>query len=201
MAFVPAPNIIQVELRASKALVNVENRWFINTFHEPTAADMLAIAIAINPQIVADWLPLLPTDLVFREMHQRSLHTANGIERSDAFSPLNVGTAAGEPLPNSNTICASLRSLFSGRSARGRLYWMGLTIDQVTTNQVNALVLNDIQDAIRNTRNAISALGFQWTLVSFISNGVPRPGGPVYFIMQDAIFVDARVDSQRGRME
>lgn len=200
MPFVPAPNIVQVEIRATKAGIPIENRIHVDVLHTPTPADLGSIETAVATAVNADWPALLPTDVTITELVQRSLQTQNDISRTLQFGGPLVGTAGGEPLPNECTICAKLTSLFTGRSARGRLYWLGLTIDQVTTNHVSALVLNDIQDALRNIRNALTAVGFRWVVVSYINNGAPRPGGPVYFQVQDAVFVDDVVDSQRGRM-
>lgn len=201
MPFVAAPNIVQVEVRGTKDGRNVENRIFVNVFHAPTAADLTAISVALGPIINAEWRPLLPTDVNLVELHLRSMHTQNDIELSSPFFVPSPGTAGGPPLPNLNTVCASLRTAFTGRSARGRLYWMGLTEQIVTGNIVDLAFLNSVQSALRSVRNAITALGFGWTIVSYIANGAPRVGGPVYFLVQDIIFVDSIVDSQRGRMK
>jgi len=37
-------------------------------------------------------------------------------------------------------------------------------------------------------------------IVSYYSGGALRPGGPVYFVITDALAVDTTVDSQRGRL-
>jgi len=200
MPFTPVPNVIQVEIRGLKALQHVENRLMVDVFHEPTSADTLAIATALSPVLVASWLPQLPTSYSLVELHQRSLHAENAIERSDAFGVGDVGTQGGTPAPNNVTICASLRTLFTGRSARGRLYWQGLSEAQYDENIVSSATLTAIQSAIRDVRDSISSLGYKWIIVSFFSNGAPRVGGPVKFVIQDAIFTDNVIDSQRRRL-
>jgi len=200
MPFVAAPNIVSVEIRGTKDGRNVENRIYVNVAHTPLAADLLAISTALGPIINGEWRPILPTDVNLTELHLRSLHSQNDIELTTPFFVPSPGTAAGAPLPNMNTVCASLRTAFTGRSARGRLYWMGLTENNVAGNLVDLATLNSIQSALRSVRNAMTGLGYFWAIVSFISNGIPRPGGPVYFPVQDIIFVDTQVDSQRGRM-
>jgi len=189
-----------VEIRATKDGIPVENRIHVNCFHDPTAADLAAIANAVAVVVNNDWRDALPSDLNLREVFVRSLQTQNGITHTLAFGQPAPGLFTGEPLPNEVSFCAKLTSLFSGRSARGRLYWMGLSIDQVAGNFVIAANANNIQAGLRNMRDAIAALGFAWVIVSYRSNNAPRVGGPVYFIVQDAVFVDTKVDSQRGRM-
>jgi len=200
MPFVEAPNIVMIEVRGTKAGEDVENRFHVDVFHEPVAADLVALAAAINPIILANWLPLLPTDFVMREVHMRSLHALNHIEQTFPFAPTDVGTAAGNPAANNITFCVSLRSLFTGRSARGRLYWLGLSEDQYTVNTFLATPLAGVLAAVNAVRAAIAAIGFRWVIVSYISGGAPRPGGPVYFVVENAVAVDAIVDSQRGRL-
>jgi len=199
MAFVAAPNIVQVEIRATKANIAIENRIHVNVLHQPTAADLTNIETALATVINADWPALLPSDVTIRELFQRSLHLPNDISKTTSFGGPLVGVANGEPLPNQNTLCAKLTTGFTGRSARGRLYWLGLSIDQVDSNQVLGGVANSIQQALRNMRNALTAASYVWTVVSFQTNNAPRVGGPVYFTVQDAVFTDLQVDTQRGR--
>jgi len=200
MPFVAAPNIVQVEIRATKDSIPVENRIHVNVFHTPTAGDMANIEDVIATSINANWPALLPTDVTIRELFQRSLQTENDITRTLSFGGPLVGTVGGPVLPNECTICSKLTSGFTGRSARGRLYWLGLAVDQVDGNDVLTAVTNSIQAALRDIRDGLTALGFRWCIVSYRNNNAPRVGGPVYFFVDDAVFTDNRIDSQRGRM-
>lgn len=201
MPFVPAPNIVSVELRSTLSGVPVENRLHVNVFHTPVVADMNAIAGALATAINADWIADLPTTWVMNEIFIRSQEIQNGPQATYPQSPtLFTGTHGSPQLPNSNTLCVSLRSTSAGRSARGRFYWQALCEDQVTDNFVLSTPAGNILNDVISLNTAINGLGYQWQIVSYIANGAPRVGGPVYFPIAALTLVDLRVDSQRGRM-
>jgi len=201
MAFVAAPNIVQVEIRAILDGQHVENRIYINCLHEPTAADFNNIGNALSGVVSSDWVPLLPTTWVGNEFFLRSLHTQNAIQEtiplpSGSFTGTNINAA----MPNNVTLCVSLRSSFAGRSARGRLYWQALTKNQVTESTMNTADANAITAAVQAIDVAMTANGYDWSIVSFVSNKAPRVGGPVYFSINNVLITDFVVDSQRRRL-
>jgi len=46
----------------------------------------------------------------------------------------------------------------------------------------------------------IAGLSHFWVIASYFQNGAPRVGGPVYFVVDQIVFVDGIVDSQRRRL-
>lgn len=199
MAFVPAPNIIRLEVIGVKALQKVENVIHIDCFHQPTVADANAIITACANSIAAAWPARLPTDTTINTLRCTSLHQANDFQVEQSFTVPQVGTGIGQPLPNEVSFCVSLRSNSIGRSARGRLYWLGLHTNQITGNSVTSVEAGLIRDAVEAFRQAIVSVGFAWVIVSRFANKVPRPGGPVYFVVTSVRNVDLIVDSQRRR--
>lgn len=201
MPFVAAPNIVQVEMRYTLDAQKCENRIMVNVLHEPTVADMTAIASNVSNALITEWLPLLPNTLVYTELFCRSMHVQNGPQASFPITPAQgTGTNIGSALPNSNTLCVSLRSNLAGRSARGRLYWPALMETVVVGNTVDTAHVTAITNAVRAIDVNLTAAGFLWEIVSFFSNKVPRPGGPVYFEVSDILVVDRIVDSMRRRL-
>lgn len=200
MPFVPAPNIVQVQIRATKDSQFVENRIHVNCFHEPTAADLALIAGGVETAVRTSWVDDLPGDVTLREVYVKSLHEENGIEFTAAFPTNTTGAVVGDPLPNHVTACISLRSGQVGRSARGRMYWLGLTEPQVQGNNLTASTMAALVVDVNEVYNVFFNNGFRWVIVSYQSGGIPRPGGPVYFIVNGIIFTDSTVDSQRRRL-
>jgi len=200
MPFVPAPNIVRLEIRATKAGQKIENRLHINCFHEPTMADFSAIHSIVVTSVTSAWVPQLPGDLTLNSNFFVSLHEENGIQLEAPYAAGLVGTNLGQAAPNQNTICVSLRSGAAGRSARGRLYWMGLTEEQYNGNVMDAPDLTAIVGAVDNLRAQLIAGGYHWMIVSYIHNNAPRVGGPVYFDILSVLAVDNVLDSQRRRM-
>jgi hypothetical protein len=200
MPFVPAPNIVEVQLRATFDGQQVMNRIHVNVLHAPTEADCAAVAAAVGDWWDTNVQALVATNVVMREIYVKSVATANGPEATfSAGFPL-VGTKAGDSLPNNVALAVSLRTGLTGRSARGRWYWYGITEDQVDANTMMGGTIASIDAAITNLLNEIEALGFLWVIVSYIANGGPRVGGPVYFTVNTITVVDSTVDSQRRRL-
>jgi len=201
MPFIPAPNIVQVEIRALMDGQHVENRIFVNVFHEPTVADLTLVANPISNVVLTNWVPLMPSTVVFTELFCRSMHVQNGPQ---ATFPIPVGSGTGTnispSLPNNVALCVSLRSNFAGRSARGRLYWLALTETDVTESRVSSTKVTAITTAVQALDTAIQGAGFDWQIVSFFTNNAPRVGGPVYFSVNGILIVDNVVDSQRRRL-
>jgi hypothetical protein len=129
------------------------------------------------------------------------LQSENAIQITFGVTPGTVvGSNAGAALPNNVTACVSLRSNFAGRSARGRLYWQALTETQVVGNTIDTSVAGDIVAAVQAIDVAMTGLGYELSIVSYINNGAPRVGGPVYFFVSDILMTDFTVDSQRRRL-
>jgi hypothetical protein len=103
-------------------------------------------------------------------------------------------------LPGNVSIAVSLRTGLTGRSARGRWFWQGLTEGQVVGNTLDSGLGLSIVAAFNNLITIINAFPSTLVIASYVSNGAPRPGGPVYFIVNTALLVDLTVDSQRGRL-
>lgn len=201
MAFTPAPNIVLVELRGLLDGQRVENRIHVNVFHEPTVGDMDDIDTNISSIITTFWVPLLPPSWAMTEIFMRSLHTENDIQQTYPKSAGTfTGTNAGVALPNNVTFCVSLRTGFAGRSARGRLYWPALIETLVTGNTLDTGYVADIVEAVDGLRSNIALLSYAWVIVSYINGGAPRVGGPVYFLVDTVLAVDAVVDSMRRRL-
>lgn len=200
MSFVPAPNIVELQFRQTFDLQRTMNRIHINVLTVPTEAICQSIATAGAVWWTNNVAPLVPPELQLREVYCKSLAVENGPQATFS-SGFPAPGALGQPaLPNSVSIAASLRTGLTGRSARGRWFWQGLTENQVTGNEVAAGTLTSIDAALTNLKAAIAGLGYAWVIVSFFSGGGPRPGGPVYFLVSDILFIDSVVDSQRRRL-
>lgn len=201
MAFIPAPNVVQVEIRSLNDGQKIENRLFVDVFHEPLQSDLDALAGAVSAAVSTQWVPRMPSTWVCTEFFLRSMHTANSIQ-STYPQPASsfTGTGGGAALPNNVSLCVSLRTGNAGRSARGRLYWQALMEPDVAENTVGTSAVVGITNAVSTLRSNILALGYAWIICSFIANGVPRPGGPVYFPVTSILVVDPVVDSMRRRL-
>jgi len=178
----------------------------MNRIHIGTAATLPSEAIcAAFAASGASWWDgniraLVPATMQLNQVQVQSIAEANGPQATFSSGLPHAGTNGGNAMPNNVAFCVSLRSGLTGRSARGRWYHGGLTEDQVVGNDATAPFVAAVVAAIDNLLTTISGLGGTPVIVSYVSGGIPRPGGPVKFVITDALAVDATVDSQRGRL-
>jgi len=198
MAFVPAPNIIMCEIRGQKDGQLIENRIMVDALHDPTPADLQTMVDVLTFWINNTYKTLVPVDVTFTGLKITSLKSINAIQLTTGLAI--VGTIANPSAPNEVSYCISLRTGLSGRSARGRFYWLGLALASIgTQNRVGAPFRTLSTAAIQTLIGAITAANFRWVIVSYRTNKAPRVGGPVYFPVLTATTTSDVVDSQRRR--
>lgn len=199
MPFVPAPNIIMVEARCTMDGQNVENRFMC---HSPSAVDAAMVedvAIAVWNWWENDYATVLTNQVTLREVVATDLTVADGVQFTYAPDTTTTGTFGGVPLPNEVSLCISLRTGNRGRSARGRYFQLQVPEDaRLGANTITptyAALAVGAGTALIAALDSLAPL----TIVSFISNNAPRPGGPVYFHVTSALIVDNVLDSMRSR--
>jgi len=142
----------------------------------------------------------LSNEVNLRGVVATSMHELNGPQFTYAPDATTTGTGTATPLPNEVSLCVSLRTGARGRSARGRWYMLSVDEGQMqNTNQVTDAHAEACAASLRNLNSIIIGLGYLLVIVSYVSNKVPRPGGPVYFPVTNAIVVDTIVDSMKRR--
>lgn len=200
MAFVPAPNIAQVEWRCTRNGQQIENRLMVNMLADPTSNMLTALAVTMW-----DWwenihAPHISDEVLLREVVVTYLGVANGLQVTYAPDTTTTGVLTVGALPNESAFCVSLRSGLRGRSARGRWYTVSVVFDQmVDANFLTSTAVSDFVADLNALLTEITNSGYLPVIVSYRTNNAPRVGGPVYFIITNATAVDAGVDSMRRR--
>lgn len=200
MSFVETPNIVEVQFRCTFQGSQTMNRIHVNVMHEPTEADCIAVASDCAGWWVDNVAALVNVSLALREVYVKSLATQPGPEATFSAGLPLTGSLSGEALPANCSLAVSLRSNLTGRSSRGRWFWQGFEEGQCNGSIVSSGTIASIDAAMTNLADVIDSGGWTWTIVSYFSEGVPRPGGPVYFSVQDILLVDNVIDSQRRRL-
>lgn len=198
MAFQPAPDcaesVIQYALPGAPG-VNVLN-WEYAGVYDQEAIDALAAAVdGVISELIA---PYLQVGTTYVGTTVRGLSSPIDLEATEVTA--TPGTGAGTSIPNNVSFVTSLRTGFTGRSARGRVYHMpppaSFFTGPNTVSQTYADAQIDILEAL------IAAAGTElWTLVVLsrqqnnviLANAVPRP-------VTDLVSRNLRTDSQRGRL-
>jgi hypothetical protein len=199
MAFVPVPQAVQAEL-----VFRQDNQIMQNVLHyESTSAWTPADMQELGSLLVGWW----SSDLRPQQVTVMSLVNIKLTDLSTAIAPV-INYAVGLPLagsraeaamPNSVTLCITKRTLFRGRSYRGRIYHCGMSELQVTDNSVSALTASNLVDAYLPLLSLVGTVEtYTLGVVSRYENGIARNPG----IITPVISLDAntRVDTQRRRL-
>jgi len=200
MPFVPAPNIMSVEMRAIRNGQKVENRVNINAMAPVIRASLEDVAIGLWNWWVADYAPLLSIGVQLSEVVATDLSIPDGEQFTYNPGGIVTGGIVGASLPNESAFCVSLRSGNRGRSARGRFFTLSVNVAQMADdNNLTAAAAGLFVAALNTLRTNIAAGGRALTIVSYRTNNAPRPGGPVYYPVTSAVMTDTLVDSQKRR--
>lgn len=199
MAYVPAPQIAQTEIRALQAGQKIENRIMVDALTPITPVVLADIAGLVLTWASSTYFLNVTNNVSLTEVVSTDLTTQNGSQISAQPSIGVAGTAGENPMPNESAFCVSLRSSARGRSARGRFYAFGLDKELVVANEVAGSYRTAIVGALNSLISVLDTNGYALVVVSFVANGAPRVGGPVYFPITSAVSVDATVDSMKSR--
>lgn len=202
MPFVPVPATVKLQWFYTYNGQPCMNRIHVSVPETlPSAGTCQVLANAGASWWLGNAQSLVPPSCALRLVEATSIAEQNGNSATFSSGLPAAGTHLINALPGNVTLAVSLRTGLTGRSARGRWYWVGLSEDQVDDNNVNAGVASAITGAMDNLLSTITGLSSTPVIVSYQSGGVPRPGGPVKFLITDALLVDTVVDSQRGRLK
>lgn len=201
MAFIPVPNVAQVNVRGTYLNEQVENTLYVRQNVGWTAESLSLMCGAIATWFQASMLPLLSTFYTFREAYAVDLTTvSSGTATASPVSTATGGTA-GDPLPGNVALCASFRTGSRGRSFRGRNYVCGLVEPNVTGNNIASTWANSVVNAYEQLLIPDEWLATiqEWVVVSRYANNQPRSSG-IATRITDVLVVDTFVDSQRRRL-
>lgn len=185
------PTAYQVETRGTLFGQLIENVWHVigpDPFDPTVAADVAATFQTGYANIYAS----LSQDIDLREIFVHNLNGAVSGEATLAITPPAAGGIVEDGEPGNVAICISLRTALAGRSTRGRKYFSGLPVGDVTGNTVNTITVGAILVAINDL------------IAALLTNGTPMaifsPTRLLLTQVSAATAVDFSVDSQRRRL-
>lgn len=202
MAFQPVPDTVEVDVIYTMNAEIVQNSFYASLAGGYAIADLDLLAAAVGVAIVASWLPQQNADALYLRTEVRGLAFENDIVAEDSVGN-GPGLLGGVPLPNNVTFAVKKASGFTGRSARGRTYWIGMPQNKLqiaNENLVIAAYVTSVVAAVDAIRVAINA-ATSWSpvLVSRFADGVKRTTG-ITFPWIGTSNVNSVVDTLRGRL-
>lgn len=199
MPFQSVPNTAEIVLTYTVAGVE-----FNNVLHAKRAAGYDATQLASLASSVSGWVttslkPLMSSSASFLRVTVRGLQNQNDFVVVNS-SAQGVG-AINSPCQALNVAaCITLKSVFTGRSARGRFFWGGVPENQrASATTLVQTYVDAVRDAIDALIAVLQAISWILTIVSRYTNGALRPTG-VTFDVVDVVSRNNLIDSQRGRL-
>lgn len=168
-----------------------------------SAADLFDLANAIKTawKVTTGTIGIagnITQDVTIQRVVATDLSEEDGVQEvSNVADGPAGGTAAA--LENGIALCASLRTGFSGRSFRGRLYVPGISSSNGGSdpNHVGGTYATNMQTAVTNTFQG-TGVRAGWGVLSRVHNGLLRENAICTPIT--SVVVNTRLDSQRRRM-
>ncbi len=202
MAFQPVLDCVEIDMIFTQNGVTCQNVFYGKLPGGYLLADLVALAAQIDVNWQGNWRTEQPSEVEYVRTEVRGLAVENDLIATDDSSA-NPGTHIGDTLPNNVTFAIKKESGLTGRSARGRTYWIGIPATELVAadeNQLEAAYIALLVANIGTVRTSISAVGlWEPVLVSRFSGGVPR-SPTVTFPWISETNVDTRIDTQRGRL-
>lgn len=163
-------------------------------------ADLTSLADVVDAAVASNWLAQQSEDLTYVKTTVRGLALENDqeVENNDGTG---IGVVLTSAFPGNVSISIKKSSVLTGRSARGRLYWIGMPTSKVGANQ-NIVIqnyLDDVVTAVDAVRIAINVSAWTAALVSRFTAGAPRSEGKL-FDWTSTSAVNTTVDSMRRRL-
>ena len=202
MAFQSVPNTVEIDVIYTANAVVVQNVFYAELPGGYVLADLVALAAGIDGQIAGTWLAQQIPEAIYLRTEVRGLEFENDIVAIDNTSS-GPGALVSKPSPNNVTLAVKKFSGLTGRSARGRTFWIGVAANNLVVANENLwepVYVAAVESAVDSIRTQINALAL-WlpVLVSRFTNKTQRPLG-VTFPWIGSTCVNTVVDSQRGRL-
>lgn len=202
MAFQKVVDTVEIDMIFTQNGVLAQNVFYAKLDGGYSLTDLEDLAARIDLQWDGTWKPRQVTEVLYLRTEVRGLAVENDLIAIDGTST-GAGIHAGNALPNNATFCIKKQSGLTGRSARGRTYWIGIPQGELVLldeNQLEPVYTALLVDAVDDIREAIDSVGlWEPVLVSRFSGGVARSEG-VTFPWISSTNVDNRVDTQRRRL-
>lgn len=199
MAFQSVPNTVEIVLnflQSGKPAVNVLHAYRSAGYDQ---AQLDGIAAAMDALVSSNLLPEMTPTQSYVGITVKGLTNSSDLSSSNS-DHAGTGAEMAVALPGNVSLCLTLRTGLTGRSARGRIYTLSPhDTDMATPDTVLTVYRDAIVAAYQSLLDRLLLIGWTPVVVSRFHDKVQRPVGVVYPITQ-LVARNTRVDSQRNRL-
>jgi len=200
MADVWNPNVARVDLIHQWDDQKVENTLYFFSTVEPGEIDLQDLADGIRTYWQTNMMPLMSAQVSLFAVEVTKMEPTPAQTALAVPTIPNNGSLTAPALPNSVSLAVSFRTGLTGRSYRGRNFWLGLTEDDVVNNVVDGDLRTDIVAAYGGMiGDGAVVLGWTWVVYSRFVDGVPRETGMSTDVTA-VVIIDGVVAAQRRRL-
>jgi len=198
--FIPAPNTVKLELICEVSGQRVENVVYVQSGSGVSESDVRNLAEDAITCWELDFAPIIAdaVTLVLTRATDQSSEDSFGFE-TEPSSPA-TGGIANPVMPGNVTVSTKFASGLTGRSQRGRAYWIGLTEAQCVANKIApgfGLTISAAWASFFTHLFATNA-GYIHVVVSYCHNGSWRTTAQVTPVTNYTTNED--IDSMRRRL-
>lgn len=199
--FIPAPNTASVEMIYTWAGVTCENIFHVYKGSPYSLADLQAVRALVWTWYTTSLRSLVTAGAALVRIRTKALDSDTGPLEDWAVTSGGQGTnTTGPNAPNNATYCIKLSTGLSGRSARGRWYFVGLNMGNLSSSVDVSTGLRDaLVNALNTLRTNLAGGGHTMCVTSYRHLNAWRTTAVNYDIVT-AVGVDLHIDSQRRRL-
>lgn len=202
--FIPASNCVKIELILAQSPLVAENVFYWQSDHALTGAEMTTLAGAIKTSWGTTIKPYTSNSWWLTTIKITGMSSAGEPQVIYTTGLPIQGTLGVISAPPNVSLCVSCRTGYSGRSNRGRWYWIGLPVTWVQGTGIltsaNAefirKALADFQYDLTWGSNPIDG---QHVIASFRNNKAWRDTADIHVVNSYSV-TDLNADSQRRRL-
>jgi len=179
MPFIPVPSTAMATLTYEYASGSVaQNRLFCATSDPPVFSDLEEIGDALYDVVVAQLIPIMSSWAQLDGIRVRAMNEEEGLlfEDTNAY-PVPGTLVSSAPTGAQVTATTTLNTGLVGRSARGRVYLVGIPPGGFTDNRLTDVYQGQLQTAWNAIVSAMETAGHALQVVSFFDGGVARTEG------------------------
>lgn len=179
MPFIPVPDTVMatIEYLSDDSVVAI-NRLYCASADPITLTDLEEVTDALYDVWVAQIMPITSASWQLNAIRARAMNEAEGLAFIDENAyPVAGGTSETIPPPSQLSYTVTLNTGLVGRSARGRVYGVGLPVAFQNGVRLTDAAHDALQPAWELVLTAMETAGHALQVVSFTEGGVPRAEG------------------------
>lgn len=197
-AFIPAPNTARVRM-----VYESNGSTVMNVFHFLGDAPLIAADLSgLVDEVHTEWVAFIKA----RQVDTLTLRYIEATALDDAAAPQvtlvvnETGSGTGELVPNNVTLAIKFATGLTGRSNRGRMFFLGMGKAGISGDQVTDATVSANVSAVTSFFDGITtALGLRHAIVSYCNNKAWRTTASVEPVLSYLV-TDNNIDSQRRRL-